>query len=279
MSKSRRCGVTTVLLSGFPRPMSRRRWIGFSRSRRGRRTCDPGDERQRDVRIPLPRGRRASASVAAAISRPAHTTVAAKQACVGSAGHRVQLSRFSDYPAKPSASYCATCTTWLDLVEVLREVEKRSIRVVTVNTRTPSPFASSLMFGYIGNFIYDGDAPLAERRAQALSIDQSQLRELIGETELRDLLDPDVIEVVERQFCVSDRNGRRIKTVDALHDLLSNLGDLTESEVAARSVNRKAAMVWLAQLENDRRAIQVPSPTKGVGSLPKTPRDIETASE
>src|SRR5262249_25487334 len=116
--------------------------------------------------------------------------------------------------------------------------------------------ASSLMFGYIGNFIYDGDAPLAERRAQALSIDQSQLRELLGETELRDLLDPEIIEATENHLLRLDAN-QRIKTVDTLHDLLRNLGDLTESEVAAHSVNRKSAMVWLSQLESDRRAIQV----------------------
>ncbi len=75
------------------------------------------------------------------------------------------------------------------LVDVLRRIRSRSIRVVTIESQTPSPFAASLLFNYVANYIYDGDAPLAERRAQALSVDQSQLRELIGEAELRDLLD------------------------------------------------------------------------------------------
>jgi ATP-dependent Lhr-like helicase len=142
------------------------------------------------------------------------------------------------------------------LMELLQDIQKRSIRVVTVNTRTPSPFAASLMFGYIGNFIYDGDAPLAERRAQALSIDQSQLRELLGETELRDLLDPDIIDNVERQLQHLERE-RRVRSVDSLHDLLRNLGDLDESEISERAVNGRASGVWLKQLETERRAIHV----------------------
>src|SRR5207253_4115863 len=79
------------------------------------------------------------------------------------------------------------------LVDVLRRVESRRIRVVPSDSRAPSPFAASLLFSFVANFIYDGDAPLAERRAQALSIDHAQLRELLGEAELRKLLDPDAI--------------------------------------------------------------------------------------
>ena len=75
------------------------------------------------------------------------------------------------------------------LVETLRNVSARTIRVVALDSRAPSPFAASLLFGYVANYIYDGDAPLAERRAQALSVDQAQLRELLGDAELRDLLD------------------------------------------------------------------------------------------
>jgi ATP-dependent Lhr-like helicase len=142
------------------------------------------------------------------------------------------------------------------LIELLREIQKRSIRVVTVNTRTPSPFAASLMFGYVGNFIYDGDAPLAERRAQALSIDQSQLRELLGENELRDLLDAEIIDDVEShlQYLAPERH---VKSVDALHDLLRNLGDLSEAEILARCGNSKAAAVWLQQLESERRSVHI----------------------
>ena len=73
------------------------------------------------------------------------------------------------------------------LTDILTRVRSRSIRVVHVESAKPSPFSTSLLFGYVANYIYDGDAPLAERRAQALSVDQSQLRDLIGDTELRDL--------------------------------------------------------------------------------------------
>src|SRR5437773_2637837 len=83
------------------------------------------------------------------------------------------------------------------LVDLLRRVRERNIRVVVADTEKPSPFAGSLLFRYVANFIYDGDAPLAERKAQALAIDQAQLRELLGEPELRELLDADVLAQVE----------------------------------------------------------------------------------
>ena len=86
------------------------------------------------------------------------------------------------------------------VVATLRRIETREIRAVSVDSATPSPFASSLLFGYVANYIYDGDAPLAERRAQALAIDQNQLRELLGEAELRELLDQDALEQVEAQL-------------------------------------------------------------------------------
>jgi ATP-dependent Lhr-like helicase len=121
------------------------------------------------------------------------------------------------------------------LVETLRAVERREIRVVTVDSTLASPFASALLFGYVANYLYDGDAPLAERRAQALSIDQAQLRELLGEAELRDLLDADAIADVEAalQMLLPDR---RAKSVDGVHDLLLRLGDLTAAEISARSI-------------------------------------------
>jgi ATP-dependent helicase Lhr and Lhr-like helicase len=83
------------------------------------------------------------------------------------------------------------------LIETLRAIEQRQLRVHVVETRKPSPFAASLLFSYVANFLYDGDAPLAERRAQALTIDQDQLRELLGEADLRELLDADAIAEVE----------------------------------------------------------------------------------
>ena len=82
-------------------------------------------------------------------------------------------------------------------------MQTRAIRVHVADSRTPSPFAGALLFGYVANYIYDGDAPLAERRAQALSIDQDQLRELMGDADLRELLDAGAIEETEEQLqCV-----------------------------------------------------------------------------
>src|SRR5215203_5707923 len=86
------------------------------------------------------------------------------------------------------------------LVATLEEVRGRRIRVVTVDSDKPSPFAASLLFSYVASFLYDGDAPLAERRAQALAVDQAQLRELLGDAELRELLDADAMDTVERQL-------------------------------------------------------------------------------
>ena len=97
------------------------------------------------------------------------------------------------------------------LIETLRAIEQRQLRVHVVETRKPSPFASSLLFSYVANFLYDGDAPLAERRAQALTIDQDQLRELLGEADLRELLDADAIaEVEEAAQCLAETLSRAL---------------------------------------------------------------------
>ena len=83
------------------------------------------------------------------------------------------------------------------LKSILQNIENRQIRVRTVSTDTPSPFAGSLLFNYAANFIYNGDAPLAERRAATLSLDLSQLRELLGSADLRELLVAEVVDQVE----------------------------------------------------------------------------------
>jgi len=142
------------------------------------------------------------------------------------------------------------------LIELLRRVRDRRLRVVTADTRSPSPFASSLLFAYVANFIYDGDAPLAERRAQALSVDQAQLRELLGEAELRELLDAEAVEQLGRS--VQRLDGRHpARHADAIHDLLLGLGDLTVRELLARSVPEAPVQEWLASLERERRAFPV----------------------
>jgi ATP-dependent Lhr-like helicase len=122
------------------------------------------------------------------------------------------------------------------LVEILKEVEERKLRVHVVETRKPSPFAASLLFSYVANFLYDGDAPLAERRAQALTIDQDQLREIMGEADLRELLDANAIaEVEETAQCLAE--SYRARSADAMHDLCLRLGDLSREELARRVVS------------------------------------------
>jgi ATP-dependent Lhr-like helicase len=122
------------------------------------------------------------------------------------------------------------------LVETLRAIEQRQLRVHVVETRKPSPFASSLLFSYVANFLYDGDAPLAERRAQALTIDQDQLRELLGEADLRELLDADAIAAVEEAVqCLTETY--RARSADGIHDLCLRLGDLSRLELARRVVS------------------------------------------
>jgi ATP-dependent Lhr-like helicase len=122
------------------------------------------------------------------------------------------------------------------LVETLRAIEQRQLRVHVVETRKPSPFASSLLFSYVANFMYEGDAPLAERRAQALTIDQDQLRELLGETDLRELLDADAIAEVE-EAAQSLAENFRARSADGMHDLCLKLGDLSREELARRVIS------------------------------------------
>src|SRR5439155_2255207 len=100
------------------------------------------------------------------------------------------------------------------LVQTLTDVRSRKIRVVTVDSEKPSPFAASLLFSYVASFLYDGDAPLAERRAQALIVDQAQLRELGGDAELRELLDVDSMDAIEQQLQRLDPK-YRVRHLDA----------------------------------------------------------------
>ncbi|KQH77771.1 ATP-dependent helicase [Mycobacterium gordonae] len=141
------------------------------------------------------------------------------------------------------------------LTNLMAQIGQRKVRVVEVETPRPSPFAASLLFGYVGAFMYEGDVPLAERRAAALSLDSSLLAELLGRVELRELLDPDVIAGTGRQLqhLSSDRAAR---DAEGVADLLRLLGPLTEEEVAARA---SAADVggWLEGLRAARRALTV----------------------
>ncbi|HZY72168.1 MAG TPA: crosslink repair DNA glycosylase YcaQ family protein [Edaphobacter sp.] len=141
------------------------------------------------------------------------------------------------------------------LMETLRGIASRTLRVHTVDTQTPSPFASAVLFGYVVNYIYDGDAPAAERRAQALSIDQDQLRELMGDADLRELLDVSAMEETEEQLqCLVENY--KARTIDGVHDLLLRLGDLTRSELRRRCVTEDVAKS-LSKLVRTRRALEV----------------------
>ncbi|MFC9433271.1 ATP-dependent helicase [Nocardia sp. NPDC057030] len=140
------------------------------------------------------------------------------------------------------------------LRDLLGRVARRQLRLVEVETATPSPFANSLLFDYIGQFMYDGDSPLAERRAAALSLDSGLLAELLGRVELRELLDGSVIEQteLELQRLTPERHAR---DAEGLADLLRLLGPLTAAEAAARCVEDPTD--WCAELVRSRRALEV----------------------
>ena len=142
------------------------------------------------------------------------------------------------------------------LTELLRALHRREISVVEVETPTASPFASSLLFDYVATYMYEGDTPNAERRAAALSLDRDLLRELLGQDELRELIDPAALEQVELDLQHrSDRT--RADSRDALADVLRRLGDLTDAEVADRVLAGLDAAAMLAELERERRAVRL----------------------
>ncbi len=144
------------------------------------------------------------------------------------------------------------------LKEVLGQLRSRAVRVVSVETAKPSPMAQSLLFNWIAAYMYEGDAPLAERRAAALALDRDLLADLLGAEELRELLDPGVLADVELDVQhLSD--GRRARTADELHDVLRRVGDLTATEVELRCepAGGTTAGALLASLLAERRAIEV----------------------
>ena len=141
------------------------------------------------------------------------------------------------------------------LVELMAGIAQRRVRVLEAETAKPSPFAASLLFGYVGAFMYEGDTPIAERRAAALSLDSTLLAELLGRVELRELLDPQVIAATGRQLQhLSD--DRVARDAEAVADLLRLLGPLTEDEVAARAGGTDVGG-WLEGLRASRRALTV----------------------
>jgi ATP-dependent Lhr-like helicase len=144
------------------------------------------------------------------------------------------------------------------LVGLMRDVAGRAVRLVEVETSSPSPFARSLLFGYVGAFMYEGDSPLAERRAQALSLDSRLLAELLGSAELRELLDPDALCEIEAEL-QRTAPSRLARGTEGIADLLRILGDLTTEEITTRTEGDDSAQVAaaLAELHAARRALEV----------------------
>jgi ATP-dependent Lhr-like helicase len=142
------------------------------------------------------------------------------------------------------------------LQALLRSLHSREISLVEVETPTASPFASSLLFDYVATYMYEGDTPNAERRAAALSLDRDLLRELLGQEELRELLDPGALERVEDDLQhrseITRATGR-----DGLHDVLRHVGDLNDEEIVQRVFEGIDPAPLLGELERERRAIRL----------------------
>jgi len=171
-----------------------------------------------------------------------------------SAGLLQVAGQFPDFPIL-AETWREVMTDHFDmpaLLTLLRAIRSREIRVVAVDTERASPFASSLLVSYVAEFMYAGDAPLAERRAQALTLDRELLAELLGSEDLRELLDPAAIAAVELELqgLLPERFPR---DPDEAHDLLVRLGDLTADEAAARGISAE----WLRGLERERRAVAI----------------------
>lgn len=142
------------------------------------------------------------------------------------------------------------------LREVLSDIQKRTVRVVDADTQGPSPFASSLMFDFIASFMYEYDAPVAERRLAALTLDRNLLADLLGEPAFRELLDIDAVAEVEAelQHLADDR---KVRSVDGLSDMLRDIGPLTAVEASARSLEPDTTAAWLEELAHTGRAVEL----------------------
>ncbi|WGL50936.1 DEAD/DEAH box helicase [Nocardioides sp. BP30] len=142
------------------------------------------------------------------------------------------------------------------LVGLLGRIERREVQVVDVATSQPSPYARSLLFGYVAQFMYEGDSPIAERRAAALSLDQGLLAELLGRAELRELLDPDVLAEVETELQRTAPE-RRARDAEGVADLVRLIGPLSTAEVRERCTPEAPIGDWLETLRDQRRLVEV----------------------
>jgi ATP-dependent helicase Lhr and Lhr-like helicase len=142
------------------------------------------------------------------------------------------------------------------LKELMGQIARREVRVVEVDSAYPSPFASSLTFGFISAFMYEGDAPVAERRAQALSLDRKLLSELLGRDELRELIDESSLTELELELQLLAED-RKVRDAEELQDAFRRIGDLTLAEVQARAAVPGAAEGWIEELAHSRRIVPV----------------------
>jgi ATP-dependent helicase Lhr and Lhr-like helicase len=166
--------------------------------------------------------------------------------------------RYADFPIVLE-TYRECLRDVLDLPgleALMRSLHTREISLVDVETRTASPFASSLLFDYVATYMYEGDTPNAERRAAALSLDRDLLRELLGQEELRELIDPGALARVEDDLQHRSEMTRATSR-DTLHDVLRRVGDLTAAEVAERVLEGIDAGALLSELRRERRAIRL----------------------
>ena len=171
------------------------------------------------------------------------------------------LAVASKYPAFPilleATRECANDVFDLPaLVQLMSDLRSRRVRVATADTPTASPFARSLLFSWIAVFMYEGDAPIAERRAAALTLDRELLRDLLGAEELRELIDPEALADLELELQRLD-GSRPARDPDELHDLLRVLGPLSLEDLRARSVAGADVAGWARGLVEQRRAIEV----------------------
>lgn len=176
------------------------------------------------------------------------------------AGQLLEIAQ--DYPEFPilieTARECLQDVYDLDaLDELMGKLNTGTVRLVDVTTEVPSPFATDLLFGYVAQFMYETDAPMAERRASMLALDSALLGELLGQVELSELLDPMVMAQVDREL-QRLAPGYRTKGKEGVADLLRELGPLCTQDVAARLDNEADEVAsFLSSLENERRVIRV----------------------
>lgn len=182
------------------------------------------------------------------------------------------VSRFRSFPILME-TYRECLRDFFDMagfLSVLKDVSTKAIRIHAVRTDHPSPFAGAVLFNYVGNFIYDGDAPLAERRAQTLSLDHAQLRELLGTVDFRELFDPQVVSDLSAEL--QRLHGWNLSHPDDVHDLLLHLGALTQAEIEQRcsadSDAESHIADWLKELADSRRIFHFRfTPVEGDGCL------------